>query len=339
MPHALRTRYLARSGGLLGFAELTRRHGLDPEALLQEAGLPVAALNDPELYLSYPRLAQLYQLTAARLRDPTFALRLAERQGLEVVGALGAWLCRQATVGEALLGLQRHLGFHARGITMDSRVEGDEIRLTLSLAFAADTDCTQLLLLSLALVEHGMADLQPAHVRPRGAQLGAALPASVRERCARLFGCAVESGRVWQLRYPLSLLAQPVAPRPGLVGRLQRHWREDWPQPPLSVTRQVARGLAALLPTGEASLAGVAALVGVHPRTLQDWLHREGSGYDEVLRSVRLDLACTHLAHSDISLTQLAQDLGYAELAVFSRTFKRWTGLSPGAWRRLRQAA
>lgn len=339
MPHATRTRYLARSGGLLGFAELVRGQGLDPEALLQEVGLPVAALGDPDLYLSYPRLAQLYQLAATRLRDPAFGLRLAERQGLEVVGALGAWLCRQATVGEALLGLQRHLGFHARGIAMESRLDGEEIVLTLSLAFAADTDCTQLLLLSLALVEQGMADLQPARVRARGARLGAPVSASVRERCTALFGCPVEVGHIWQLRYPLTLLAQPVNPRPGVVGRLQRHWREDWPQPPLSVTRQVARGLAALLPTGEASLAGVAALVGVHPRTLQDWLRREGRGYDDMLREVRMTLACTHLADSDISLTQLAQDLGYAELAVFSRAFKRWTGLSPGAWRRAKQAA
>jgi len=51
---------------------------------------------------------------------------------------------------------------------------------------------------------------------------------------------------------------------------------------------------------------------------------------------VRQALACTHLAESDIDLTRLALDLGYAELAVFSRAFKEWTGLPPSRWRQTR---
>lgn len=332
-------RYLARSGGLLGFADLTRRRGLDPERLLAAAGLSATALSNPDLYLSYPRLARLYALTADALDDPAFALQLAQRQGLEVVGALGVWLCEQPTLGDALLGLQRHLGFHARGISMASRVDAASIRLDLSLAFANQADCTQLLLLSLMLVEQGLRDLQPAHPRPVRAWVGLGAPEPrLAQACRQAFGCPVQFGTAWALQYPLALLAEPVAVAPALRARLARHWRDDWQLAPVSMVMQVERSIAALLPTGACSLTMVARLIGLHPRTLQDRLRAEGTRYDRLLATVRQRLACTHLADSDIALTPLALDLGFADLAVFSRAFKRWTGQSPSRWRLTRSS-
>lgn len=335
-------RYLARSGGLLGYADLVRSRGHDPAVLLTQVGLPVAALENPELYLSYPRLAALYEHTAQVLDEPAFGLLLGRLQGLEVVGALGAWLCQQRTVGEALLGLQRNLGFHARGIQIHSTLSQDSIRLDLDLAFADATDCRQMLLLSLTLLERGMTDLQPAHLPAQAVRLAIARPSpDLLRACEDTFRCPVQGGsRHYSLSYPLALLAQPVAVTPRLQARLQQHWRDDWQLAArggsVSMTLQVDRSISALLPTGECSLETVARLVGLHPRTLQDKLRAEQTHYDERLRVVRQALACTHLAESDIDLTRLALDLGYAELAVFSRAFKAWTGLPPSRWRQAR---
>jgi AraC-like DNA-binding protein len=35
----------------------------------------------------------------------------------------------------------------------------------------------------------------------------------------------------------------------------------------------------------------------------------------------------------NVSLTDLALQLGYAELSIFSRNFKHWFGMSPSEWR------
>ena len=59
-----------------------------------------------------------------------------------------------------------------------------------------------------------------------------------------------------------------------------------------------------------------------------------GTSYRELLQQVRRDLAIQHLQQRTVSVTDLALQLGYAEIAVFSRHFKRWTGLSPKAWQR-----
>ena len=39
------------------------------------------------------------------------------------------------------------------------------------------------------------------------------------------------------------------------------------------------------------------------------------------------------LATTDASVAAIAQQLRYSEPSVFVRAFRRWTGVSPGAWR------
>ncbi|PHS63936.1 MAG: hypothetical protein COB09_11515 [Thalassobium sp.] len=41
--------------------------------------------------------------------------------------------------------------------------------------------------------------------------------------------------------------------------------------------------------------------------------------------------ACRYGAQT---ITELALQLGYAKVAVFSRHFRRWTGISPRAWQK-----
>lgn len=47
----------------------------------------------------------------------------------------------------------------------------------------------------------------------------------------------------------------------------------------------------------------------------------------------RMQLASKMLSTSDASIARIAADIGYESEAAFSRTFKRCTGMSPGAWR------
>ncbi len=69
-------------------------------------------------------------------------------------------------------------------------------------------------------------------------------------------------------------------------------------------------------------------------RTLQRRLEQEQTRFTEVLDGARLAVARRLLGDSTIQLTDVAFRLGFADLATFSRAFKRWTGKPPGQWRR-----
>jgi AraC-like DNA-binding protein len=90
-----------------------------------------------------------------------------------------------------------------------------------------------------------------------------------------------------------------------------------------------------LLPLGDCSVERVAATLDMHPRTLQAKLKNEHQkSYREILQDTRQGLAERYLKQGSGSITDLALQLGYAELAVFSRHFKRWSDMTPRQWRR-----
>jgi AraC-like DNA-binding protein len=105
-------------------------------------------------------------------------------------------------------------------------------------------------------------------------------------------------------------------------------------QPPAhDFADDVALKLRALLPDG-ANVDAVAAALHMSARTLQRRLGDAGAQFSEVLDGVRADEARRALAGSDAPIAEIAWRLGFADLATFSRAFKRWTGQPPGTYRR-----
>ena len=67
--------------------------------------------------------------------------------------------------------------------------------------------------------------------------------------------------------------------------------------------------------------------------TLQRQLAIEGISFPDLKNSLRRDLAIYRLHTSAVSLSRLAEELGFADNATFQRAFKQWTGSTPGAYR------
>ncbi|KZY77371.1 hypothetical protein A3740_10565, partial [Oleiphilus sp. HI0068] len=68
-------------------------------------------------------------------------------------------------------------------------------------------------------------------------------------------------------------------------------------------------------------------------RTLQRKLVAEDSSYQTLLNEVRLDLATELLKSSEIGIQDIAYNLGFSDGRSFHRSFKSWTGMTPGQYR------
>lgn len=99
---------------------------------------------------------------------------------------------------------------------------------------------------------------------------------------------------------------------------------------------RVRRRLSQQLMTGPVSLDVLASGMRMAPRTLQERLEPSGHTFRSLLETTRQSLAKKHLGDPRMSLTDISFALGFANQSAFQHAFKRWTGMTPGEWRRRR---
>lgn len=328
--------YRVRSGATTGMAKLVQDLGGNPVELIERVGLSPAQFRDPDTYIPYPKLAEMLELGARSCRAPLFGLQLAERQTSNVLGGLALAVSGAATVREAMATAGKYLYLHAAGIRLEQQVAGDDVRLTLILDIHSELGTDQLMQLSIGHLATLISDLLDIDRFSLPLYLQQARPAGVQgvmpgTRFRRLRYDQVFDGIVLRqhqlertIRQDAELLRKHFE---DYVLELQHRY-------PDSLEERVREVIGHLLPAGECSIERVAATLDMHPRTLQTRLSDQNMNYRQILQETRYDLARRQLREGNTNITDLALQLGYAEIAVFSRHFKRWSGMSPRAWQK-----
>jgi AraC-like DNA-binding protein len=78
----------------------------------------------------------------------------------------------------------------------------------------------------------------------------------------------------------------------------------------------------------------VASILGLSRRTLQRRLGEERTSFRAVHDKACLDHALERLRDRSTSVSTVADELGFADVAAFGKAFRRWTGATPSEWRR-----
>ncbi|WP_250459091.1 AraC family transcriptional regulator [Microbulbifer litoralis] len=119
--------YEIRSGALAGFNQLVPHLGGDPSALLARVGLPADCMRRPDLLIPIATLSQLLNLCAAEFECPDFGLRLANMQGVRILGALGRLVLDSADLHTALAVAQRYMALHNQAEHWRIKLEGERL--------------------------------------------------------------------------------------------------------------------------------------------------------------------------------------------------------------------
>ena len=85
---------------------------------------------------------------------------------------------------------------------------------------------------------------------------------------------------------------------------------------------------------GFRSLPEVAEQLAMSPRTLKRRLAEQGLDFRTLLEEARHARALDLLRSTELSLDEIAERLGYSDVANFGRAFRRWAGTSPAARRK-----
>ncbi|MDJ0852981.1 MAG: AraC family transcriptional regulator [Myxococcota bacterium] len=315
---------LERMGAGLERAELCEAAGLDPSELDRPgARTPLAA---------YERLA----LEAERRSgDPLACLHAAEASGAR--GMLSYLAQAQPTLEEALerfrqfaalagddFGIELSRGPTHATLRVDVQSQRDEV--------AAPLRENAVGLIVLGLRAATSPGVRPSEVRFPHARRG---PAGEVER---VLGAPVRYGQPrCEIVLPADALDRRLTRANLQIARLLE--TEASEQLALAAARDVA-GRAAeaarreLRAGGDPAPESVARTLGLSVRTLQRRLREESTSFRAVRDAVRCELAEAWLADASLSISQVAERLGFSDVASFDKAFKRWTGEVPRAFRR-----
>jgi AraC-like DNA-binding protein len=104
------------------------------------------------------------------------------------------------------------------------------------------------------------------------------------------------------------------------------------------LSAKVRRRLRQFLPGDVPDFDKLADELHMTPATMRRRLHEEGESYQTIKDQLRRDIAIGYLSHSDRTVMDIALELGFSERSAFHRAFRKWTGASPGEFRRTLQA-
>ena len=97
---------------------------------------------------------------------------------------------------------------------------------------------------------------------------------------------------------------------------------------------RVADAIRGLLVAGlSPDRAAVAKRLHVSERTLQRQLEQEATTFKVIRDGIRFELAQALLSNQVVKVEEVAQELGFEEVASFSKAFARWSGHTPTGYR------
>lgn len=293
-------------------------------------------LEGPEARITQAANNVVVAELARRSGDPDFGLHFAERLDLDAFDVVGHLAARSPTLGHAL----------AR-VCEFSRILHDAGRVDLE--HHAD---------SVVLYPgcRGLVHVYPRHVAefatlgalvlarrvtggrivPRAVMFKHAAPARIAEH-RRLFGVTPKFGdpetavgfapEVLDLRIEGS--------QPGLVSHLDAYARDVMSRLPEDggIVATVERVVTAHLSRGVPEIEAIAQQIAVSSRTLQRRLADAGTTFAEVVDRARRQLAERYLLEGRLALAEIGFLVGFSDPSNFHRAFKRWTGVTPKAFR------
>jgi len=308
--------------------------GVEPAAVLTRVGLERLEV-DAGGRIAHAVAFDLFHAATRVTGDEAFGLHVAESLRPGALGAIDYLIRSGPTLGAALAAARRYQRLIQDAelcLEIDRRRAIQRYRLYSALEPPPPvTECV----IAGAVVwtrQITGTELDPLEVR-----FAHARPRDTREH-ERIFRAPVRFGAgETAVVFAADALERPlVDANPGLLAVLEQHAGLLLQQLPRTdhFAHRVSDLIAADLRAGAPRLGRVAADLHMSTRTLRRRLRDEGTTGRRLVDELRCELAMGYLRRRGLGIGEVAFLLGFSDTSAFHKAFRRWTGRSPGAYRR-----
>lgn len=322
-----------RAAALSGFGQMLKTYGLDPTPILTKASITPKSLEDQFNWLPLEKFALALTLAAQATGDPCFGLKYgATAKFANPLGYLMASAPDLRTALRSFIHYQRVFNSNVASFSETSGAAHVEWSYPVTMSNVAQlTDFVLMRFIcrvqsaagpSWRPLSVGVTHHQPTDREEYDKRVGSRI--AFDQSCNSI----VIAGATLNLPMPDA--------DPNLFNLVTRfcdqelaHQKSE--EDPLN---RVRNAILRCLQRGNTGPKRVADELGIKPGSLHRLLKAQGTSFQQLFDDTRHRLAHRYLFESSLTLTEIAQRVGYSELSAFSRAARRWFGASPRSIRR-----
>ncbi|MCJ9427790.1 AraC family transcriptional regulator [Kordiimonas marina] len=315
---------------------LAREKGLDADGILALAGVEKDVVDAPSARVETGKLALVVRSIWDGLQDE--AMGLSESQiPRGAFFMMGKAAIAEPTLRKALLTGIRFYSMVTKAFRMELKEEGNYARLVFHM-LSPEIDDRHLFAEVNLMAWHRFASwLISENLLLHGIYFDYASPGHTSEY-AYLFPGQHRFGADFQgFSFHRNFLDREISQTPGALKRFIQRCPEDLfkqPRTDFSVSSELKKLLKKTLSDRMPVIEEAACSLNMTKRTLIRKLQDEGTSYQQLKDLVRRDRAIRLLGSRGLTLTSIAESVGFSDPAVFARAFKGWTGVAPSDYRR-----
>jgi AraC-like DNA-binding protein len=334
------TGWPAQTNGLMRVSILSQLPGVvaslcgNFDDICAAAGEIPGCVSDPDQMMPYQRVGNLLAISSQQTGCPHLGLLLGAAGGLGSLGLVGLMMKYAPTVGHALSIFERNLHLQDRAAALSLAVEPPLATFSYSLNGIEVTAAEQVVDGAIALGLRLMQGLCGDRFAPEEVLLARRRPADP-AAWHQVFKAPVRfnaelSGLVFPARW--LELVNPQSD-PDLLRILEDRARQLSEDRAVLFSDMVRKAIRPLIMSQRCSARAAADMFRIGKRTMNRRLSEEGTDFRTLTDEVRFDVARHLLRNTEMSLSEIALVLGYAEASALTRAFRRWTGRAPRDWR------
>jgi AraC-like DNA-binding protein len=322
--------------GLLAYAA---QRDLSPETLCRLSNITIEELQMDTRPLTQKQVGDLWLNAIHLSKDKLFGLHFGESLQLSALGIVGEIIKSSETVGSALTiaASLTHLITTAFKLEVTQQDDAFSVEFIPAMPdWQNSVPAIQTLDLLMVFVVHELDGLMLKKICPLSVGYGRQIDDMAEYervmRCKPVMNAAGNSitfdKKYWDepiitANYELqNILLQKVTPAKAAISENQ------------TLKTHIYNYLLANSYLGIVSLDDIASNFNVSPRTLQRKLKEEGINFQQLADEARKSLAINYLKAGSYPVKEISYMLGYNELSAFTRTFKRWTGITPAIYQK-----
>ncbi|WP_286263752.1 AraC family transcriptional regulator [Thalassotalea atypica] len=329
------------SGWMIPISRALEAWNIDIQEVIEQCDLKPEEFKDPESRLAAEKMSQVIEYCDKVKGRKDFAIAVAEQFHPGMFHALGYAMMSSDTLKDAYIRIARYKRVVSNTCTLSVDTRGNHVHFIMDIAYYEDSQRPVLtqgcILCFLATMLQFTRETLKSDYSPLEIHLNWPEPSYDINALKEFFNCefVFDCDEISLVFDDESLSKQLPGGNPLIMQTHEKILNDYLSRIDKNDVEQLVKNrIYEMLPLGTPSQTEIASQLAMSLRNLQRKLNEKNTSFRDILENTRKSLALEYIQQHHLTFSEIGYLVGFSNIGNFNRAFKRWTGCTPGAYRK-----